>query len=250
MEIAGRPRGPVAIPAVVLDLAAGRDVEAVWRNNLDGITFEIAGRAGLHHVFVKVAATGDDVDLADEARRLGWARSFTPVPEVLDSGRDDEFQWLVTRAVAGTSAVAERWIADPAPAVRAIGEGLRALHDRLPVEACPFDWSIESRVRRAAAKGIHVPESLLEAPPPDDHPVVCHGDACAPNTLLDEDGRFTAHVDLGSLGVADRWADLAVASWSLEWNYGPGWDDLMLDAYGIEPDPARIHFYRRLWDAT
>ena len=42
--------------------------------------------------------------------------------------------------------------------------------------------------------------------------VVCHGDACNPNFLLADDGNFTGYVDLGGLGVADRWADLAVAS--------------------------------------
>ena len=45
--------------------------------------------------------------------------------------------------------------------------------------------------------------------PPVDRLVVCHGDACAPNTLLTDDGRWSGHVDLGQLGVADRWADLA-----------------------------------------
>ena len=55
---------------------------------------------------------------------------------------------------------------------------------------------------------------------------------------------FTA----GSLGVADRWADLAIASWSLEWDYGPGHERPFWDAYGIEPDPERIALYRRLWD--
>lgn len=67
---------------------------------------------------------------------------------------------------------------------------------------------------------------------------------------LGEDGRWTAHVDFGSLGVADRWADIAVATMSLEWNYGPGWDDLFLEAYGIDPDPLRTTYYRALWNAT
>ncbi len=71
-----------------------------------------------------------------------------------------------------------------------------------------------------------------------DRLVVCHGDACAPNTLL------------GALGVADRWADIAVATWSTRWNYGPGWEDLLLDAYGIARDDEGTDFYRRLWDAT
>lgn len=48
----------------------------------------------------------------------------------------------------------------------------------------------------------------------------------------------------GELGVADRWADLAVATLSLGWNY-PGrlWDAEFFDAYGIEADPERIDYY-------
>jgi kanamycin kinase len=78
---------------------------------------------------------------------------------------------------------------------------------------------------------------------------VCHGDACAPNTLLDDDGRWTAHVDLGTLGLADRWADLAVASMSLDWNFGEGWQPEFFAAYGVRPDADRIRFYRALWNA-
>jgi hypothetical protein len=40
----------------------------------------------------------------------------------------------------------------------------------------------------------------------------------------------------------------AVATWSSEWNYGPGWDRLLLDAYGIAPDPDRTRYYRLLYD--
>ncbi|WP_409494361.1 phosphotransferase [Amycolatopsis sp. cmx-11-12] len=69
-----------------------------------------------------------------------------------------------------------------------------------------------------------------------------------PNTLLHDDGTLAAHVDLGSLGVADRWADLAVAAWSLEGNYGPGFDGILYDTYGITPDPERIPYYRLLYD--
>ena len=78
--------------------------------------------------------------------------------------------------------------------------------------------------------------------------VVCHGDACAPNTLLHADGRCSGRVDVGALGLADRWADLAVATWSTRWNYGPGWEGWLLDAYGIDADPERTAYYRLLWD--
>ena len=78
---------------------------------------------------------------------------------------------------------------------------------------CPFGWSVEhrdttwgpygcrrARGQRAAGRDI----------------MVCHGDACSPNTLIAPDGAFAGHVDLGMLGLADCWPDLAVATHSLE----------------------------------
>lgn len=106
-----------------------------------------------------------------------------------------------------------------------------------------------SRVAAAAARGTAVPRELAVAPPVD-RAVVCHGDACAPNTLLDDDGAWSGHVDLGALGLADRWADLAVATYSTLWNYGAGYEAPLLEAYGVEADPVRARYYRALWDAT
>jgi aminoglycoside phosphotransferase len=44
-------------------------------------------------------------------------------------------------------------------------------------------------------------------------------------------------------GEAERMA------WA-EWNYGPGWERLLLDAYGTRPDPERTRYYRLLWDLS
>jgi len=238
--IASEPREPVEVPRAVVGLAGGRGVRAVWRNELGGLTFQVG--AGDARWFVKWAPAGSGLDLPAEAARLRWAGRYAAVPRVLDAGADEDGAWLVTAGLPGRSAVDERWKRDPATAVRAIGAGLRALHDTLPVADCPFDWSAERRLAAVPAR------DRLGPPPPVDGPVVCHGDACAPNTLVGDDGRWTGHVDLGALGVADRWADLAVATWSTEWNYGPGWERPLLDAYGIAPDPRRTAYYRRLWE--
>jgi hypothetical protein len=74
--------------------------------------------------------------------------------------------------------------------------------------------------------------------------------ACAalPHTIIAPDGSPAGHVDVGSLGVADRPADLAVASMNLDYNYGPGWETEFFMAYGIEPDEERMAFYRFLWE--
>jgi len=252
------------LPEPVAAIASGRLASLVWENEIGGLTFEIG--SGADRCFVKWSPRAAGIDLAAEAARMAWAGAYIPVPRVLAHGADDAAMWLVTAPLPGSNAVQDRWLAEPATAVRAIGEGLRAMHDRLPVAACPFSWAASDRVEwavQAAEIGQLLPPGqshecyqhltvaqaleLVADPPPADRLVVCHGDACAPNTLLADDGRWSGHVDLGALGVADRWADLAVATWSTEWNYGPGWTDALLDAYGVAPDPDRTGYYRLLW---
>jgi aminoglycoside phosphotransferase len=237
---------------VVRELAAGRQVRLAWENE-DALTFEVG--AGPERCFVKWAPAGSPVDLAGEAARMTWALAYTPVPRVLGLDADREGSWLVTAAVPGRNAVSRRWLADPRTAVIAIGAGLRAMHDCLPVTDCPFSWMAQDRVaaaRRAVAAGrIDTSDwaiAQVQNIPPADKLVVCHGDACAPNTLITDNGRWSGHVDLGDLGVADRWADLAVATLSTGWNYGPGWDQVLLEAYGIRPDAERTRYYRLLWE--
>ncbi|MGH3343413.1 MAG: aminoglycoside 3'-phosphotransferase [Carbonactinosporaceae bacterium] len=259
--IAGRPFRPGAVPETVSRLAAGERVQVVWRNELGGTTYRIG-----EDRYVKWAPDGAALDLTAEADRLTWAVRYTRVPRVLGRGQGGPGSWLLTAALPGDSAVADRWRADPATAVTAIGRGLRDLHEALPVDACPFTWSADDRLATVRARALvnsldprrWEPEhqdldpvralGLLSDVPPVDRLVVCHGDACAPNTLLTADGKPSGHVDLGSLGLADRWADLAVATWSTRWNYGPGWEERFLDAYGVTADHDRIRYYRLLWD--
>jgi kanamycin kinase len=252
----------VEIPSAVRRLAAGAETVPVWRNELGGLTFRLGDDR-----YVKWFGGGhSEIDFAAEAERLAWAGRYTAVPRVLEVGHDDEGQWLMTAAIAAESAVSPRWLADPLRATEAIGRGLRALHESLPVAECPFTWSVEERLARfeeRVASGttpgdwmsehrglsIEIARETLHRMPPLDL-VVCHGDACAPNTLLDAEGQVAGHVDVARLGTADRWADLAVAAWSTVWNYGPGFEADVYRGYGIEPDEERIRYYRLLWDVS
>ncbi len=235
----------------------------MWENELGGLTFQVG--AGVQCDFVKWTPVTSGIDLCREVVRLQWAAAYRPVPQVRDFGGDAAGSWVRTAGLPGESAVSARWKADPARTVVAIGQGLRAFHDALPVGSCPFSWSATDRLAdielRAAAGRIdparwdadhqHLTlrralEQLAE-PPCVDLMVVCQGDACAPNTLVADDGSCVGHVDLGDLGTADRWADLAVATWSTVWNYGPGWETPLLDAYGVGVDADRIRYYRLLW---
>ena len=230
------PTGRVDVPEAVVAIAAGRPVRAVWVNELGGVTFavgagaECAGGAGAE--YVKCYPVEHAALLVAEAHRLAWAGHYAAVPHVLSSGPG----WLHTAGLAARSAVDPRWSKAPRTAARAIGIGLRRLHDALPVPDCPFGR----------------PSWVPADAPPADRIVVCHGDACAPNTLMADDGSFAGHVDLGDLGVADRWADLAIATMSLDWNFPDrGAEDFeaeLLAAYGVTVNTGRIAYYRTVWD--
>jgi len=238
------PAADLPVPARVRALAGSAALTPVWENGIGGLTFRTDdGR------FLKWGPRHLESSMRAEAERMRWARTWTRVPAVLAQGEDERHEWLVTAALPGRSAVEPHWIARPEAAVRGVGTALRALHDALPVAPCPWSWDVPERLANAARRGVVVPPALHERPPVD-RLVVCHGDACVPNTLLDDQGRGVAHVDLAALGVADRWADIAVASMSTEWNYGPGYEELLIEAYGVAPDPERLAYYRDLWNAT
>ena len=222
--LAGPPPAGTPLPAIVARLAGSDDIEPAWLNLDGGLTVRLGAR------YLKWVPSG--MSLRAERERLEWASAFHPVPRVIDHGSDETGEWMLTRAIDALSAVT--LTSDPRAAAVALGEGLRALHDTLPAQGCPFSWSTDLR-------------GGVDAPPVEQL-VVAHGDACLPNTLVDGRGIWVAHVDLGSLGLADRWADLAVASMSLDWNVGAGWQSEFFAAYGVQRDEERIAYYRALWD--
>ncbi|MCP3988462.1 MAG: aminoglycoside 3'-phosphotransferase [Actinomycetia bacterium] len=197
------------------------------------MTFRLDGQ------FLKWSPRRTGIDLECERVRLEWLEGRHPAPLVVDSGGDDEAQWLLTAALPGESAVGDTWRARRQEAIRAIAAGLRALHT-IPIGDFPTPWMAEVWVGRQPGS--------LGARPPLAEPVLVHGDACAPNTLISVEGEWTGNVDFGDLAVGDRWADLAIASLSLDWNFGQGYQGELFDAYGIEPDEERINYYRALWD--
>ncbi len=222
------------------------------------------GRATL---YAKVAHTGAYPGLGAEAARARWARAHRlPVPTVVDISTDGHVDWLVTTGIPGRPAT-DPTLGDPSAVVVALARGLRRFHQLVPARRCPFDFRLPTALdhvhRRAAAGQIDPAEDVdddhrhLDLPaalreferlrPDHEDLVVCHGDYCPPNALI-TDGHVTGYVDLGELGVADRWWDLAVATRAVTGNYGPHLEDLFLHTYGTPPDPHRQAFYRLLYD--
>jgi kanamycin kinase/aminoglycoside 3'-phosphotransferase-2 len=220
------------------------------------------------------ARTPAAVELAGEAERSRWLRTQgLAAPEVLDTGDDGRWQWMLTAAVRGRS------LAEPWPGhlrrdlVGAVSDALVQLHSLDPA-ACPFRRDIAATVPAAAAaasagevdlddldaertgrEAVSLLAELIATQPPSEDLVVCHGDLCTPNVLVDPDDiTVTGLVDLGRLGVADRHQDLALLARSLGGDLNPqyaaGDVDLLLGTYarrtGVLADSHRLAWYRLL----
>jgi streptomycin 3"-kinase len=213
--------------------------------------------------------------LVRERDRVEWlSTTGIPGPTVLDWHAGADGACLVTSAVLGVPA-------DSVPAETllrawpAITGAVRDLH-ALPPRDCPFSRDLPrmfATARDVVARDAVNPEFLpvdQQGTPPTEllarlaeqldrwtaqevaDIVVCHGDLCLPNIILDPDTLNVAgFIDLGRLGRADRHADIAL----LLANARETWPDedeaIAADAafahgYGRTPDAERQRFYLHL----
>ncbi|MDG2195542.1 MAG: aminoglycoside 3'-phosphotransferase [SAR324 cluster bacterium] len=217
--------------------------------------------------YLKMVQRNAYPSIADELERLRWAKAFLPVPKIIDFDLDDDPAWLLSEGIAGTNGTEPDLKSNPALLVSLLARALRHFHNHAPVSSCPFDFRLEPALEHVSKRvqlGLIEPQKhfhpefqhlslgeaqsfLKEQKPSSTKEVVCHGDYCVPNILFDNN-RLQGFVDLGELGVADVWWDLAVATWSLNWNIGDGWEELFLKEYGVPYDHNKNIYYRLLYD--
>lgn len=199
-------------------------------------------------------------ELRDEAERLAWLQGKLPVPKVVHYLDDASGVYLVTEAIPGHDLTEFNQDSDVVKRQMTVelAWGLRRVHALDPA-GCPFDHSPARQLARlesqltghsgtapsAELEAAHLLLNKLKAELPEaDDLVFTHGDPCLPNILVEGD-RLSGFIDLGSAGVGDCYRDLALVRWSLEYNFGPGYDALFFDAYGLpEPDTAKLAFHQ------
>lgn len=218
----------IRIPDDLHDRYAAWRWEKAYEWVEDRPTFRLTSVSGEVR-YLKVHPVG--AGIPDEVTRLRWVSQWVRVPGFVEYGSDGFRDWLMTAELSGVDASRHPWReSDPARLAAAVGRGLRAFHDAVPVDECPF-W----------------------LPGADSGPgadlVVCHGDYCLPNVFL-EDGEATGYLDLGAVAVADRWLDLAIGLRSLDYNLGPGFEDDYLAGYGTPLDERKRSAWLARYDAA
>ncbi|WP_086011762.1 APH(3') family aminoglycoside O-phosphotransferase [Sphingomonas elodea] len=256
----------ITSPAVPTGLAAMVGNRTWFRDRVgeSGCTvYRLAGVAG-DDLYLKTGSGAQLDDLVDEMVRLRWLTPHLPVPRLHGFVLEGGTGWMLTGRLPGRTAY-QVLESDPkaAPVLAAsLGAFLRRLH-AIPAECCPFN--ADHRLRLAAAKvrleaglveedefdeariGMSaqaVWDEMLDALPPQFERVVTHGDFSLDNLFV-VDGAVTGCIDLGRVGIADPWQDLAILWNSLE-EFGEDLPPAMLAAYGVALDPARLDFHLRL----
>jgi aminoglycoside 3'-phosphotransferase-1 len=264
------PTDADAAPTWPADLAAELDGYEWERDEIgeSGSTVvRLHGRPGAPDLYLKHARGALTDDLLAEADRLQWLAGRLPVPAVVQYRNAADEAWLVTEALPGEAACelleAETSADAQAGIVEAMARFLKTIHS-IPVQECPFDSGHVGRLahaRRRIDAGLvdeddfdderegwtaeQVWQALQSAVPFAPDLVVTHGDF-SPDNVLIADGGVVGCIDVGRLGVADRYQDLAIA-WNCLEEFGPALQDRFLAAYGVsEVDRGKLDFHLML----
>lgn len=204
-------------------------------------------------------------EITDEMARLRWLNGYLPVPGLVHFVRTPEEAWLLTKALAGMTAyqLLEARPASSIAVVEALAAFLRRLH-AIPARQCPFNSDHFYRLSRARER---IDANLVEVDDFDEEragwtaeqvwaemqtllpmapdPVVTHGDFSLDNLLL-EGGEVTGCIDLGRVGVADRYQDLAIL-WNCLGEFDSSLQERLWQQYGVDRvDRRKLEFHLML----
>lgn len=216
---------------------------------------------GRPDLYVKHGRGTVATDITDEMARLAWLQTRFPVPAIHHFISTPTEACLVTAAVPGQPAheYLEQHPARRLDVVRAIAATLRSLH-ALPIAECPFYSGLDLRLAHAQRR-LHaglvdesdfgpehqgwsaqqVFDKMLTLLPIDGDLVVTHGDFSLGNILFDGE-RLSGCIDVGRVGTANPYQDLAILADSLA-DFGPDLPAELFRAYGIQPDDRKIAFH-------
>lgn len=227
--------------------------------------YRLYGKPDAPELFLKHGKGSVANDVTDEMVRLNWLTEFMPLPTIKHFIRTPDDAWLLTTAIPGKTAfqVLEEYPDSGENIVDALAAFLRRLHS-IPVCNCPFN---SDRVFRLAQAQSRMNNGLVDASDFDDErngwpveqvwkemhkllpfspdSVVTHGDFSLDNLIFDE-GKLIGCIDVGRVGIADRYQDLAIL-WNCLGEFSPSLQKRLFHKYGIDnPDMNKLQFHLML----
>lgn len=183
--------------------------------------------------------------------------------------------YLLMSKCRGNMACSDKYMNRPKMLCRLLSEGLKKLWS-IDISDCPSDQRLHKKLEKAryyvenglvniddvepdtfGENGFKDPMELLEwlyKNKPKEELTLSHGDYCLPN-IFGIKYNITGYIDLGKMGVADKWCDIALCYRSLMHNYSGVYsnnvnisyksmvEELLFSELGIEPDWDKIRYY-------
>lgn len=214
----------------------------------------------------------DSPFIRNEHRIMKWLENSSFVPKCISNITENGMNYLLMSKIMGKMSCEDEYLSNPKLLVSVLAEALRFLWS-VDISACPVKNNLSTVLSAAEYRvehglvdvddaepetfgkgGFKDPEELLrwlfDNRPKEDF-VLSHGDFCLPNVFIN-DGSFSGFVDIGRMGIADRYQDIALCCRSLHHNFSgayggkafDGYDEKMFfEALGIEPDFDKIRYY-------
>lgn len=207
----------------------------------------------------------------NEYRMMLWLQEKLLVPKVYAYETLGGKSYFLMSKLNGEAACDEKYMKNPGLQVKLLAKGLQNLWS-IDITDCPSDSGLENKLAQAkynvennlvdldnvepdtfGEKGFKNPGELLKwlyDNKPEEELVLSHGDYCLPNVIFKDNN--VGYIDLGKMGVADKWCDIALCYRSLSHNYNgryngqdySGLNDLLLfEELGIKPDWEKIKYY-------
>lgn len=212
--------------------------------------------------------TDNEKDIAE------WLNPRIPVPKMLEYYIEEGNAYTLMTKINGTMLCDEEYLNNSTLLVKLVAKALKLLWS-IDVSSCPFKVSrLEDRLIEAKRNiengfvnmdnvepetfekgGFTGPKELLEwleNNKPKEDTVLSHGDLCLPN-IFGKGNEIIGFIDIGKMGPADRWQDIAIAIRSLKHNFEGKYNqgkkyfdfepEMLLNELGIKLDKEKYRYY-------
>lgn len=253
---------PIPIPESLQSLIADNDWHEITEGESDARVFRLQQGADVR--YLKISAHDAQTPVKNDKVRLDWLAGCIAVPKMLHYCESENHQFLLMTAIDGLHPMHNDLDWSPQERVQFLAEAAKHFH-ALPITDCPFTWRVDEQIEVARHRVdiAHIKTHLLETQwqsytpqslfdklvslkPDAEDIVVAHGDLYPINIRAHPaEKSLLGYIDVGRMGLADRYTDLALIANAIRWHMGADWIPYFFRAYGIDTiDTPKLHFYQ------
>ncbi|MBQ6933207.1 MAG: aminoglycoside 3'-phosphotransferase [Clostridia bacterium] len=219
---------------------------------------------------LKIQPVSTEVD--NEVQLMQWLKDKISAPECLCHIKENDTDYLLMTKIKGKMACDDEYMSNPQKLIDILAHAMKSLW-KVDISECPVDMTLNTKLKMAeynvknnlvdtentqpgtfGKDGFESPKHLLKwivENRPEEDVVLSHGDFCLPNIFIDND-KLAGFIDIGRMGIADRWNDIAICWRSLKDNYIGKYStkkydnfdpDYLFEALGIEKDEEKLRYY-------